>query len=106
VGERATRVFRLFRPKLQMKEVTTKFQPVGAAIDDEVVVRLEMLIVAGGEDRRISHRVVQTARRNLREAHVARIARNTKQSNLAGKINATIDAQLTAADGHPAKPQL
>ena len=78
VGERAARVVGLLGPELEVEVVRAELQAVRAAIDGEVVVQLEMLVVARGEDRRVAHRVVQTAGRNLREADVARIGRDAR----------------------------
>ena len=46
VGERAARVVRLFGPKLQVEVVGAELQAVRAAIDRDVVVQLEVLVVA------------------------------------------------------------
>ena len=47
VGECAARVVGLLGPELQMKEVAAELEAVRAAIDEHVVVELEVLVVCG-----------------------------------------------------------
>ena len=77
-----------------------------AAIDRDVVVELEVLVVAGREDGRIAHRVVEPAGGDLREADVARVGRDAQQADRAGEVDAAIHAQLSAFDRHPAEAHL
>ena len=46
VGERAARVVRLLGPQLQVEVVGAELHAVRAAVDREVVVQLEVLVVA------------------------------------------------------------
>ena len=82
VGERAARVVRLLGSELQVEVVGAELQAVRAAIERDVVEQLEVLVVARREDRGIAERAVEAAGRDLREAHVARIARDAEQADL------------------------
>src|SRR4029453_13196851 len=79
---------------------------VGAFVDGEDVVQLEVLVVPGDERRRISDRAVEPTSRDLRIAHVARIAREPLQAHLAREIDATIEPHLSAVDQHPSESEL
>ena len=68
VGERAARVVRLLGPELQVKVVAAELDAMRASVEQDVVVHLEMLVVAIRERRRIAERAVQPARRDLRIA--------------------------------------
>ena len=46
VGERAARVVGLLGPKLQMEVVAAELHAMRAAVDRDVVVQLEVLVVA------------------------------------------------------------
>ena len=53
-------------------------------------------VVARRVDRRIAHRAVEAARRNLREAGVARVGGDAQQADLAGERIAVVEADLPA----------
>ena len=65
-----------------------------------------MFVASVDERRRIAHRAVQTRGGDLREACVARIARDALQANLSGEVDAAIGAHLPARDAQPAGAQL
>ena len=85
VGEGAARVVRLLRPQLQVVVVGAELHAVRPAVERHVVEELEVVVVAGREDRRIAHGAVQAARRNLREADVARVGGHPQQTDLLAK---------------------
>src|SRR5205823_6572246 len=106
VGERAARVVRLLRPDLQVEVVAAEPHAMPPAVHGEAVVELEVLVVPEDERGGISHRAVETARRNLRIADVTVIARHAEQADLAGEVDAAVHADLAAVDPHPAESDL
>ena len=105
-GECAARIVWLFRSQLQMEVVGAELQPVCAAIERDVVEKLEVLVVASGENGRIAERVVEPAGRDLRKSHIPGVGRNAKQSHIARKRISAVLTNLAAVHGHPSDAEL
>ena len=106
VAKRAARVVGLLGPKTQMEPVGAELQPMAAPIDEHVVVQLEVLVVAVDGRRRVTHRRVEPAGRDLREPDVPRVGRDAEQSRLTGKVESLIQVLLAAAHAHVAAADL
>ena len=102
--EIASRVGRVDRIELQAEEIPAELQTVIAALDHHVVVQLVAAIFARDERGRVADRAEESAERDLRIAHVARIAGHSLQAGRAGESDALIRAHLPAARAEVAEP--
>src|SRR5258705_5435145 len=89
-----------------MKQVRAELDVMRAAIDEHVLIELEMFVPSMDERRRIAHRAVETCRRDLREAYVPWIACDSLETDLSGEVHTAIRADLSAGDAEPAHTQL
>src|SRR5678815_130672 len=89
-----------------MKEVAAELDAMRATVEQHVLVQLEVLIVSIGERGGIAEDTVETTRRDLRIAHVARIVRYALKADLAGEVHAAVCADLSSRDVHPAESKL
>src|SRR4051812_30400078 len=76
------------------------------AIDEDVLVHLQVFIAAIDERRRVAHGAVDSRRGYLRNPGTARIARHALQAALCREISAAFPAPLPAADAQPSAAQL
>ena len=106
IRECAARVVRLLGVEAQVEQIPAELDVMRAAINQQVLVQLEMLVATIDERRRVAHRAVETRGRHLREPGVARIARDALQADLPREIGAAIDAHLPARDAQPPRAQL
>ena len=106
VRERPARRVRVLRSEPQIKQVPAELDSVCAAIDQEVVVQLEVLVLADHEGRRVTHVAVETDRADLRESRVARIDRDTAQPHPLGEVVARVQTALASVHAHPPKAEL
>ena len=106
VGEGSARVVGLLGSELQVEVVGADLDAMRAPVEEHVVENLEVRVVAVGERRRIAERAVESARRDLRIAHVPRVGRDAFQADLAREIDAAVLTDLPARHVHPSEAQL
>ena len=106
VAEAAAGRVRVLGPETEMEPVAAELQAMRAAVDQKVVVELEVLVAPEDEAGRIAHRAVEPGGVDLRVADVARIAGHAEQPGGLCEIDAAVQALLAAVDAHPPEARL
>ena len=90
----------------QVEQVAAELVAVVAAVDEEVVVDLEVLVVPRHERRGVAHGAEQPRRRDLGEADVAGVPAHPEQADPLREVDPRVLAVLPAVHRHVPEAQL